>query len=365
MQGAISSLSITVATGIGIGYPLTGIIAATLDYRYAFWFAGLFVISAMVVVLVVVPRGPDEQGLRVPFDTVGAVLLGVGLAALLLGISEGPNWGWTSVSTIATIVGAVVVLALWVVRETSTAHPLIRLDLLRKSDVLLANVTALSLGASMYIGLSVISLIAQAPTETTYGVGLPLFWAGFVMLPLSLGSQTSSRLAKVLVRRVPFTLLLPIGAVFVTVANLMLLGAHDELWELLVGTFFFGVGIGTTYAAMPGLIARGVAAQELGSAVSFNQVLRTVGGSLGSAVAGAVLATHMGTDLLPTGRGIDMTFLVSGLACAAVALGLISHAVVSARLARRRAQARHPGVNASRDEVVEGIEELEPHETVR
>ncbi|GMA35429.1 hypothetical protein GCM10025876_16330 [Demequina litorisediminis] len=70
--------------------------------------------------------------------------------------------------------------------------------------------------------------------------------------------------------------------------------------------FVFGVGIGTTYAAMPGLIARSVATEELGSAVSFNQVLRTVGGSFGSAISAAILSAHLAADGHPTARGIGL-----------------------------------------------------------
>lgn len=354
VQPGIAALSVTVATGIGIGYPLTGIIASTFDFRWAFWFAAAFVVSAFVVLVVAVPKGPDELGLRRRFDTLGAALLGAGLAMLLLGISEGPRFGWGSATTIGLLAGAVLVLAAWVWRETSTDHPLIRLDLMRKPDVLLANATGLSMGASMYIGVSVISLVAQAPTSTGYGVGMSLFWAGFVMLPLSIGSQLASRLARAFAHRLSYTVMLPLGALFVTLANLLLVVRHDALPELLAGMFLVGVGIGTTFAAMPGLIARGVAAQELGSAVSFNQVLRTIGGSLGAAVAGAVIAAHLAPTGRPAGQGIELTFLIAAVACGLVFLGLATHAVLSVRRARRVAP----------HHVIEEIQEREPHDAV-
>ena len=53
-------------------------------------------VTAIIVVFRVVPAGPDEQAPRVPFDYTGAGLLGLGLGVLLLGVSEGPNWGWSS-----------------------------------------------------------------------------------------------------------------------------------------------------------------------------------------------------------------------------------------------------------------------------
>ena len=69
--------------------------------------------------------------------------------------------------------------------------------------------------------------------------------------------------------------------------------AHNHLWELMASQFLFGVGIGTTYAAMPGLIARSVVTEELGSAVSFNQV-RTPRRRVSAAPCRAVLTAHAG-----------------------------------------------------------------------
>ncbi len=174
----ISSLSVTVATGIGIGYPLTGIIAGLFDFRFAFWFAAVFVASAIVVVVRAVPAGPDQQVDASPFDFGGASLLGLGLAGLLLAVSEGSNWGWASLSTLGCFIAAVGILVAFVAVELRRTHPLIDLRVLRNGEVLLANATAIGLGTVMYMALSIASLIAQAPTGTGYGIALPVFWAG-------------------------------------------------------------------------------------------------------------------------------------------------------------------------------------------
>lgn len=100
---------------------------------------------------------------------------------------------------------------------------------------------------------------------------------------------------------------------------------HGGLWEILPGMFVFGVGIGTTYAAMPALIARRVATAELGSAVSFNQVLRTVGGSFGSAISGAVLAANLGPDRHASGSGINIALAVGAIGSATVFAALVIH----------------------------------------
>ncbi|NUL47821.1 MFS transporter [Cellulosimicrobium funkei] len=335
VQPAISSLSVTVSTGLGIGYPLTGIIAGLVDYRFAFWFAALFVLSAMVVVARTVPAGSDVHAVRAPFDTAGAVLLGTGLGSLLLGISEGPSWGWSSPWTLATLVLAAGLLTLWVRTSLRSRHPLINLRVFANGEVLLANASAIGLGAAIYIGLSVSSLVAQAPASSGYGLALPVFWAGFVMLPLSVGSFIANRMVRRLSPRVPLTALLPIGAGLAAASGLLLWFAHTELWEVLLGMFLFGLGIGSSYAAMPALIARNVAAEGLGSSVSFNQVLRTIGSSFGTAAAAALFAVTADPAGRTTDAGITGAFALGALVCLAVCGALLARAAVR-RFRRRR-----------------------------
>lgn len=324
IQSTISTLSVTVASGIGIGYPLTGIIAGIFDYAAAFWFGAAFVLATIIVVWKVVPSGPDTQAASRPFDYPGTALLTLGLAALLLTISEGPKWGWGSPTTMALGIFAVVMLVIWVFVEIRLDHPLINLRTLKQGEVLLANISAVALGAALYIAMSVSSLVAQAATNTGYGLGLPVFWAGFVIFPLSVGSLTANRIVRVLAKRVGIQIMLPIGAIIMAGAGTMLWLLHDQLWEILLSMLVFGLGMGASYAAMPALIARSVAVQELGSSVSFNQVLRTVGSSFGTAISAAIIATHPGLNGEASPQGIDMTFLLGAVLCIALGLALLA-----------------------------------------
>jgi len=104
----------------------------------------------------------------------------------------------------------------------------------------------------------------------------------------------------------------------------------------------FGLGIGTTYAAMPALIARNVADTELGSAVSFNQVLRTVGGAFGSALSGAVLAAHLSADLHPAESGITLVLALGASGSALVFAALTVNHLLSRRRAATSASSERP-----------------------
>ena len=332
-QPAISTLSVTVSIGMGLGYPLTGVLAALLGYRAAFAFAALFVVTAASGVLRYVPAGPDPLAPRAPFDLTGAATLGLGLAALLLGISEAPAWGWASPRALGVLAVALVAVAAWVAHSLRTPSPLVNLRVVRRPEVLLANATAIGLGTAMYIGLSIASLVAQAPTGTGYGIAVPVLWAGFLMAPLSVGSFLANRVVRVLNRRWDMSVFLPVGAGVMTVSSVVLWEWHGTVWTLGLGMFLFGVGIGSGYAAMPALIARSVAVDQLGSAVSFNQVLRTVGGAVGAALSAAVLAAHPSGGPYSTDAGITGAFGVGVLCCAAVMLALIAHSVRTRRRA--------------------------------
>ncbi|MVZ91129.1 MFS transporter [Microbacter sp. ANSKLAB05] len=335
-QPTISTLSVTVSVGMGLGYPLTGILAATFDLRAAFAFAALFVATAAFGVWRFIPAGPDPLAPRTPFDIGGALLLGGGLAALLLWISEGQTWGWGSATALVVLVVALNTLLFWIVHSIRTLHPLVNLRVVRRPEVLLANATAIGLGTAMYIGLSIASLVAQAPADTGFGLAVPLMWAGFMMAPLSVGSLVANRTVRALSRRYDMAVFLPVGAAVMTVASVLLWLRHGDFWTLAIGMFLFGAGIGSGYAAMPALIARSVAVDQLGSAVSFNQVLRTVGGAVGAALSAAVLAAHPSDSAYSTDEGITMAFGVGVICCATVMLALVLHAVTGRR--RRRAQ---------------------------
>lgn len=329
LRRGIQALSVTVSTGIGIGYPLTGVLGSAFGFRSAFAFAAVFTLSAVLVVSLIAPARAAVTAARTSFDVLGALLLGVGLTGLLLALGQGEHWGWASALTLSVLVGALLVLAVWAWVELRVDRPLVNLRVFGSKDVLLANAAALGLGTAMYLSLSLASLVAQAPAVTGYGIELDLFWAGFVILPLAVGSFGSSRIVQALASSVSLATLLPFGAATMTIGAVQMYLLHDQLWHLMLGILLFGIGIGTAYAAMPSLIARSVEAHELGSAVSFNQVLRTIGGSVGSAASGAVLAAHMGAARYPTGRGIDLALLLGVVVGVVVLVALLVNRLLS------------------------------------
>ncbi|MFK0168803.1 MFS transporter [Streptomyces sp. NPDC090306] len=330
MRSGISSLSITTSVGAGLGYPITGVIAQNLDYRAGFCFAAVLSAAALVVVTRVVPRGSSVP--HRPLDVVGATLLCTGLAAVLLALSQGVAWGATAPATLTCVVVGVVLLAAWAVHALRTRHPLVDLRLIRNRAVLAANTTALLMGVGMYATLSLVNLYTQVPASAGYGFSLSLTATGLVLMPLSLGSLTANRVASGLVSRVGLFRVLPLGALVVTVDLALLALWRGHLGVLILGTFLLGNGVGAAYAAMPVLIVRNVPASETGSATSLNQVLRTIGGSVGSAAISAIMLgyTPAGGSVPREGAYTAAFLLTAGISL----LGVVAAVVLPGRRGR-------------------------------
>ncbi|MEU2632950.1 MFS transporter, partial [Kitasatospora sp. NPDC007106] len=308
-RSALAVLSLTTVAGVGLGYPLTGLIAQSLGVHAAFWFGAAISAAALTAGILVLP--PTTHRPARPLDVLGACLLGTGLGGLLLALSEGEVLGWTSPALLALAAASVLLLLWWVRHELRTPHPLVDLRSLRNPVVLTADVAGLVAGIGMYLLMSLVTRFVQTPTSAGYGFGASVTVAGLALLPFSAASILTSRIAPRLARRTGTAAILPIGCAVSLLATLAFLSGRDRLWELFAVMGLAGLGVGLTFAVMPGLIVGAVPAHETGSAISFNQVLRYVGYSTGSALSGAVLQAHTPAGhTLPTGDAYTAAALI-------------------------------------------------------
>ncbi|MFD3456363.1 MFS transporter [Streptomyces sp. NPDC058691] len=339
---AVALLSITTVAGVGLGYPVTGLIAQSFGLYAGFWFGAAVSVLALVAAVVVLPPSPRRAAPRL--DVPGAVLLGAALAGLLLALSEAELWGWHSVRLLVLAGICLLLLGVWVVHELRTAQPLVDLRLTRNRTVLTANVTALVAGLGMYLLLSLVTRFAQTPHEAGYGFGASVAVTGLVLLPFSLASLAAGRVVPLLARRATIAVVLPLGCAVSLAAVLAFALVRGQLWELFAIMAVAGFGIGWMFAVMPGMIVGSVPAHETGSAMSFNQVLRYVGYSTGSVLSAAVLQAHTTAgSALPTGDGYRTAAL---LACGVWAAMILATAVLPPRRRRTAVAASVPGQTA-------------------
>lgn len=287
---AMALLSITTVAGVGLGYPITGLIAQIGGLHVAYWFGAVVSLLVLLAAIWVVP--PSGHLRRIRLDIGGALLLGIGLTALLLVITEGGAWGWFSViSIVAATVSAAAIVG-WVVHELRSAHPLVNLRILRDRSVLAADVAAALAGLGMYLLISLVVQLVQTPVNVAGGLGGSVVVAGLVLLPFSAGSVVASRIIPLLRRRNNGRLLIPTASVLALAGMVLFAFLRGNVWWIAAVMAAVGLAVGAVFAVMPGMITRAVPPRETGSAMSFNQVLRYVGYSTGSAISATILTSH-------------------------------------------------------------------------
>lgn len=286
----IALLSVSGATGLGAGYPLSGLIAEQLNLHAAFFFGAVLSAAALVAAYLEIPSNKD--GPAVSLDMVGAAVGAIAIVALMIGIGQGHEWGWTSPATVACFVIAVVVGAGWVRHQLHIAEPLVDLTQLRHRAVLGADVSAGLLGIALYMFLTVITEFVQTPSAEGFGFDASTLVAGLCLVPFSIASLIGSRLMSVTLRRFGSRAAVGIGGSAIVAAGVFFALVHGALWQACAMMALLGIGFGFTFAAIPGLITRSVPGHEVGSAMGFYQVVRSIGFSAGSALVASILASH-------------------------------------------------------------------------
>ena len=316
---AIAALSVSAAVGAGLGYPITSLIAQFLDYHAAFWFGAIIVAAALALVLVVLPSLSEGRSRR--FDWLGMATLGAAIVGVSVVLSEGGGWGWSSPLALSTAVFSAVMVWLWIVHELRITDPLIDVRQVRNRSVLTADMSAFLIATAMYLFLPIVIEFVQIPAKNGYGFGSSILVSGLVFVPLSIGSFVASRFLNFYTRRFGVRSMIPFGSLMFATSTLFFAVEHRALWEAFLAAGLAGIGIGFTFAAMPGFVVRAVPASETGSAMGFYQVIRSIGLSLGSALAAAVLIGFTAPGhIYPSYQGFRVTLIVATVLCAMTAL---------------------------------------------
>jgi MFS family permease len=153
-----------------------------------------------------------------------------------------------------------------------------------------------------------------------------------VLIPFSLFSFIESRINPFLRRHLTLAALVPVACVIVLLAALLFAAFRESIWNVLAVMGLTGLGVGTLFATVPALITASVPAAETTSAVVFNQVARTIGVTIGSALCGIILEAAT-----PAGGSIprDSGYTTAALIGAGILLATAVAGVLAAPLARR------------------------------
>lgn len=284
----IALVSVASTIGIGVGYPLAALLATCGGLRAAYGLGAFVTAGALLAAVRNMPAPPAGRPVRV--DVPGALLLAGGLLAVLLVVSETSLWT-DDLGLAAALTGlGVVLLCAWTVHELRTPSPLVDVRLIRHRAVAGATIAMLVAGAGMYLLLTLITRYAQTPPAAGYGFGLTTFEAGLVLVPFSVLGFVAGKVTRPVSKRIGGSALLAVSALVVLAAFAVFAMARSDVVEVLVAMAILGFGVGSFSAAMPAVILAVTPQGETSSAMSFNQVVRGTGFSLGSAIGGLVLA---------------------------------------------------------------------------
>lgn len=323
LGSSIALMSASMGVGGALGLPFAAAVAENASWRVLFWVVGALSLLIAVLAWRFVPPGRVGTGSR-SFDGLGAVGLGAGLISLLLAVSKGSDWGWTSGTTLGLFAVAVVVLLAWGRWELSRAEPLVDLRVTARPQVLMTNAASVLVGFAMYAQSLVVPQLLQLPEATGYGLGQSMMAMGLWMAPAGLMMMALSPLgAKLSAARGPKVTLI-VGSLIISAGYASSLLLFGSTWGLLVVTVICSGGVGLAYGAMPALIMGAVPQEKTASANSFNTLMRSIGTSGAAAVIGVVLAqmtTDFGGYFLPSEDAFRTAMLIGcgvGLAAAAV-----------------------------------------------
>jgi EmrB/QacA subfamily drug resistance transporter len=320
--------------GAGIGLPLSGVIVDNLDTGWLFRI-NLISLPAAFAAYRLIPPLPSSRRPRI--DWLGAVLLSVALAAILLGVSEADTWGWGSPANVGLLAGGLVLTGVFVAVEARVPEPLIDLAVLRQPAVATTNLTAFMVGVAMFASFLLIPQFAQTPVSAGYGFGASVTVAGLLLLPAAIAQLLTGAMAGSLGTRIGFRAVLAIGAALTSASFVIVAAAHEHEVEILVAGALLGAGISFAFAAMANLIVASVPQSDVGIATGINTVMRTVGGSFGAAIATAILAGNTGPGGLPSEAAYTAAFAFSAVAgLAAVGAALLVPRPGSERSPERR-----------------------------
>ncbi|VXC54727.1 MFS transporter [Aeromicrobium sp. 9AM] len=326
--GAVSVVSSLLAVGFGAGIVLAGPIVSGLGYHWLFWLPFIVTSVAAVAAIAFVPESPMRTPGRI--SVLPAVLLSSWLVALLLALSEAPKWGWGSGRTIGLLVLAVALMVAWIQVEQRAAVPLIDMRMMRLPGVWTTNLVALLVGVGMYASFGFIPQFNQTPSASGYGFGSSVTESGMLMLPSAVATFLTGLVAASIARRIGPKTVVVFGSVLAAGGMFMLAFFHDTKTEVAVSNGITGVGIGLAFACLAGLIVGAVPPEQTGVASGMNANIRTIGGSVGTAVMASIVTAHFLPSGFPKEIGYTAGFAVLGGALLLAAIAGLAIPTISA-----------------------------------
>lgn len=259
-------------------------------------------------------------------DYAGAVLLTIGLTAIIVGVLEGGNaWAWLSAPSLACFLGGAIALVVFAFVERRAAEPIIDLRLISRRLILTTTLASLAIGALLT------GITSFAPAYLQGAIAVPPLLAGLAVAALTLGWPLSAANAGRLYLRhgFRFTALLGASIAAVGAIGLAFIGPYPNAYALAGVAFVIGFGLGWTAAPTLIVAQASVGWGERGAVTGMNTFARSAGSAVGVAVFGAisnaVIASGAGSgDPATVVRASTWVFIAAAVTAALVLIAVFA-----------------------------------------
>lgn len=289
---AVALWAATSGVGIALGPIIGGVLLEHFSWQSIFWINVPLAVAAVGAVLAFIGEKRANDGGR--FDTIGAALSTAGVGAIVWAIIEGPQHGWTSLEVGGAFVAGLAALALLIVWELHWHHPLIDVRLFLRREF---SAGAIAISAAFF-GLFGFTFVITQYFQAVRGYSALL--AGVATLPFAVVMAGMSPLSSLLARRfgpgwVVGTGLATMGLGF---ARAIVLKADSSYWGIIVPAMVvMAAGLALVQAPATSAIMGVVRGTQVGAASAMNDTTREIGGTLGVAVLGSVVAGQFGSAM--------------------------------------------------------------------